>query len=205
MMHPPSLDARQRRRVVRVALACMALCGCARPATTSRFDELPVSAPSNLPPPVEEVDLVVAATTDVHGRLRAWDYYTGAPEPARGLTRAATIVDSLRSANPRRVVLVDAGDLLQGNPLTFVAARVAGDSLHPHPVAAAMNAMDYDAAAVGNHEFNYGLPTLRRMIGEARFPMRWWAVRLRAPISGIATISLGTWWFVTSCRLSATP
>ena len=171
MMHPSSLDARQRRRVVRVALACMALCGCARPATTSRFDELPVSAPSNLPPPVEEVDLVVAATTDVHGRLRAWDYYTGAPEPARGLTRAATIVDSLRSANPRRVVLVDAGDLLQGNPLTFVAARVAGDSLHPHPVAAAMNAMDYDAAAVGNHEFNYGLPTLRRMIGEAHFPM----------------------------------
>src|SRR2546423_499094 len=171
MMRPPSLDARERRRVVRVALACMALCGCARPATTSRSDELPVRAPPNWPPPVEEVDLAAAATADVHGRLRAWDYYTGVPERARGLTRAATIVDSLRRANPRRVVLVDAGDLLQGNPLTFVAARVAGDSLHPHPVAAAMNAMHYDAAAVGNHEFNYGLPTLRRMMRDAHFPM----------------------------------
>ena len=120
---------------------------------------------------VEAVDLVVAATTDVHGRLRSWDYYTGAPEPVRGLTRAATIIDSLRKANPERVVLVDAGDLLQGNPLTFVAARIAADSLRPHPVAAAMNAMAYDAAAIGNHEFNYGLPTLRRMIGDAHFSM----------------------------------
>src|SRR5438067_13544248 len=152
MMHPSSLDARQRRRVVRVALACMALCGCARPATTSRSDELSVRSPSNLPPPVEEVDLVVAATTDVHGRLRAWDYYTGAPEPARGLTRAATIVDSLRTANPRRVVLVDPCDLLQGNPLTFVAARVASHSLRPHPGAAAMNAIDYHAAAVRHQQ-----------------------------------------------------
>jgi 2',3'-cyclic-nucleotide 2'-phosphodiesterase (5'-nucleotidase family) len=39
-----------------------------------------------------------------------------------------------------------------------------------HPVIAAMNAMGYDAAAVGNHEFNYGLPTLRRALRDAKFP-----------------------------------
>ena len=121
--------------------------------------------------PSAEVDLVVAATTDTHGRLRSWDYYANAPEPQRGLTRIATIVDSLRAANAGRVVLVDAGDLLQGNPLTYVAARVSGDSLRPHPVAAAMNAMQYDAAVIGNHEFNYGLPILHRMIRDAHFPM----------------------------------
>src|SRR5688500_3474183 len=71
------------------------------------------------------VELVVAATTDVHGRLRGWDYYANAADPARSLAGAATIVDSLRRANPGRTLLVDAGDLLQGNPLTFVAARVA--------------------------------------------------------------------------------
>src|SRR6185437_12731581 len=113
-----------------------------------------------------QTELVIAATTDTHGRLRSWDYYANSPEPQRGLTRIATIVDSLRAANPGRVLLFDAGDLLQGNPLTYVAARV--DSSSPHPVAAAMNAMSYDASAIGNHEFNYGLPTLRRMIHDAR-------------------------------------
>jgi len=100
------------------------------------------------------VELTLAATTDVHGRLRAWDYYADRPDPDRGLSRAATIVDSLRRAAPGRVVLVDAGDLLQGNPMTYVAARI--DSARPSPVVAAMNVMRYDAAAVGNHEFNYG-------------------------------------------------
>ena len=116
----------------------------------------------------ESFDLVVAATTDVHGRLTGWDYYAGTADSARGLSRAATIVDSVRAANPDRVVLVDAGDLLQGNPLAFVAARV--DTTRRHPVIAAMNLMRYDAAAVGNHEFNYGLTTLGRAIRQASFP-----------------------------------
>lgn len=116
----------------------------------------------------ESFDLVVAATTDVHGRLTGWDYYAGAPDSTRGLTRAATIIDSVRVANPDRVVLVDAGDLLQGNPLTLVAARV--DTTRLHPVIAAMNAMRYDAAAIGNHDFGYGLGTLGRAIKDASFP-----------------------------------
>ena len=114
------------------------------------------------------VDLVVAATTDVHGYLRGWDYYTNRPDSARGLSRAATIVDSLRTANPGRVVLLDAGDLLQGSPLAYVAARMHPEQ--PSPVVAAMNVMRYDAAAVGNHEFNYGVPELRRAIAQAAFP-----------------------------------
>jgi 2',3'-cyclic-nucleotide 2'-phosphodiesterase (5'-nucleotidase family) len=117
----------------------------------------------------ESVDLVVAATTDVHGRLTGWDYDAGAADTTRGLSRAATIVDSLRAANPDRVVLVDAGDMLQGNPLTLVAARI--DTTRPSPVIAAMNVMRYDAAVVGNHDFGYGLATLGRAIKEASFPV----------------------------------
>jgi 2',3'-cyclic-nucleotide 2'-phosphodiesterase/3'-nucleotidase len=116
----------------------------------------------------KQVSLVVAATTDVHGRIRAWDYYANAADPSRTLAGAATIVDSVRSANPNAVVLVDAGDLLQGNPLTFVAAKVAPPVAHP--VIAAMNVMRYDAAVVGNHEFNYGVPFLRKAMNDARFP-----------------------------------
>lgn len=115
------------------------------------------------------VDLVVAATTDVHGYLRGWDYFTNSPDTLRGLSRAATIVDSLRRVSPVLPVLVDAGDMLQGTPLTYAAARI--DSTMPHPVILAMNAMQYDAAAIGNHEFNYGLPTLQRAVRQAQFPL----------------------------------
>jgi 2',3'-cyclic-nucleotide 2'-phosphodiesterase/3'-nucleotidase/5'-nucleotidase len=116
----------------------------------------------------QRVELRVAATTDVHGRLRGWDYSTGREDPVRGLSRVATVVDSLRSASRNRVILVDAGDLLQGNAMTFVAGRI--DSLAPHPVIAAMNVLRYDAAAIGNHEYNYGVDLLDRAIAQARFP-----------------------------------
>src|SRR4051812_30577386 len=115
------------------------------------------------------VDLVVAATTDIHAYVRGWDYYGNRPDTIRGLTRVATIVDSLRRVSSVLPVLVDAGDILQGNPLAYVAARV--DSMMPNPVMLAMNAMQYTAAAVGNHEFNYGLPALERAIRQSTFPL----------------------------------
>ena len=117
----------------------------------------------------DSFDLVIAGTTDQHGRLRGWNYESNRPDTARGLARAATIVDSLRAAAPGRVVLIDAGDLLQGNSLTYVAARVAPAGAR-HPVMAAMTAMRYDAAAIGNHEFNYGVPFLQEAIKQAGFP-----------------------------------
>lgn len=119
--------------------------------------------------PVGPLDLVVAATTDVHGYIRGWDYYTGTPDTLRGLARAATIIDSLRRVSVLQPVVIDAGDLLEGTPLTYVAARI--DTTIPHPVIAAMNAIQYDAAVIGNHEFNYGLGTLRRAQREAEFPL----------------------------------
>src|SRR3954471_9183328 len=138
------------RNRIPLALAALSLAGCASAATNGGSGG-------------DTFDLVVAATTDVHGRLRGWNYETNRADPARGLTRAATIVDSLRAAAPGRVVLIDAGDLLQGNSFTYVAARIAPADA-PDPVVAAMNAMHYDAAAIGNHEFNYGLPYLHRAV-----------------------------------------
>lgn len=124
----------------------------------------------------QTVDLVVASTTDVHGRVRGWDYYADTAESARGLSRAATIVDSVRAADPGRVILVDAGDFLQGNPFSDVALHT--DSALPNAAVAAMNAMRYDAVTVGNHEFNDGVPALRRALSTAAFPL------LAANISG---------------------
>ncbi len=115
------------------------------------------------------VDLLVAATTDVHGYIEGWNYLTSRPDTLRGLARIATIVDSMRRATGALPILVDAGDFLQGTPLTYVAARV--DTTIKHPVIAAMNAMEYDAVAIGNHEFDYGLPALERAEHEADFPL----------------------------------
>ncbi len=124
-----------------------------------------------LPPapqaPRDTVTLVIAATTDVHGRVFDWDYERDRPAPL-GLIRAATVVDSLRRAHPGRVVLVDAGDLIQGNPFATYFARVA--PRRPHPILETMNRMGYDAAAPGNHEFNFGLEVMRRALADARFP-----------------------------------
>jgi 2',3'-cyclic-nucleotide 2'-phosphodiesterase (5'-nucleotidase family) len=117
----------------------------------------------------EPFDIVVLSTTDVHGRVKAWDYYGDSAESGRGLSRAATIVDSVRAANPGNVVLLDAGDLLQGNPFTYIAMKQFSDSANP--IIAAMNAMGYDAMAIGNHEYNYGVPYLERAVAQAKFPM----------------------------------
>ncbi|MBA3646377.1 MAG: 5'-nucleotidase C-terminal domain-containing protein [Gemmatimonadaceae bacterium] len=116
----------------------------------------------------DSVDLIVASTTDVHGRIRAWDYFANATERTRGLSRAATIVDSLRNTAPGRVILLDAGDLLQGNPFAYTVRQESGKQ--PNAIVAAMNAMKYDAAAIGNHEFNYGVAYLDKAVSEARFP-----------------------------------
>ena len=144
-----------RMRAFLATPALVLLAGCVSRATTTGRAEV--------------FDLVVAGTTDVHGRLRGWNYETNRPDSTRGLSRAATIVDSLRRVAPGRVVLLDAGDLLQGNSLTYVAARGSLPSA-VHPVMAAMNAMRYDAAAVGNHEFNYGVPFEERTLKQATFP-----------------------------------
>src|SRR5688572_11570542 len=117
---------------IRTSLAPAALClvvGCAHSGASAGA----VGSVSS------SLDLIVAATTDVHGRLRGWNYEANVADPVRGLSRAATIVDSLRAAAPGGVVLLDAGDLMQGNSLAFAAARVAPPDA-PHPIMAAMNA-----------------------------------------------------------------
>ena len=148
---------------IRPSLLALAvtIAGC-RTAAIATTAEVPA-------PPNGEMDLVVLSTTDVHGRMRGWDYYADSSESIRGLTRAATIVDSVRLANPGRVLLLDAGDLLQGNPFAYIAMKRFSSS--SNPIISAMNAMHYDAAAIGNHEYNYGVPYLESAVSQARFPM----------------------------------
>ena len=103
--------------------------------------------------------VVVVSTTDVHGHEGGWDFVEGRPFPG-GLTRAATVIDSLRAKYPGQVVLVDAGDLLAGDPFATYWHDHARD---PHPMLEAMDALEYDAIVPGNHEFNYGWDFFHRV------------------------------------------
>src|SRR5947208_17091086 len=105
-------------RVFSTVATALLAAACAHPTSLARGAQ----------PTPASVDLVVAATTDIHGRVRGWDYDVDRPDSLVGLARAATIVDSLRLAAPERVVLVDAGDITQGNALTFLPAPVPRDS-----------------------------------------------------------------------------
>jgi 2',3'-cyclic-nucleotide 2'-phosphodiesterase/3'-nucleotidase len=68
--------------------------------------------------------------------------------------------------------LFDNGDILQGTPLGDLAAEaIIADPSAVHPVIAAMNTLDYAVAALGNHDFNYGLEPLERAYEQARFPV----------------------------------
>ena len=125
----------------------------------------------------DTVRLVIVATTDVHGRVRGWDYVRDAEAPG-GLSRAATIVETLRARFPDGVVLLDAGDLLQGNP--FAAYFGREDARRPHPIVDVLNALGYDAATPGNHEFNFGLDVLRRAAGDATY--RYVSANIRLPV-----------------------
>ncbi|MEU1942455.1 5'-nucleotidase C-terminal domain-containing protein [Streptomyces sp. NPDC020125] len=148
----------------------------------------------------------VMGTTDLHGNVFNWDYFTDAEfdDTAHndvGLAKISTLVDQVREEKGRRnTLLIDAGDTIQGTQLSYYYARVdpiTGADGPVHPMAQAMNAIGYDAAALGNHEFNYGIPVLRKFEEQCDFPLLganaldaktlrpafapYWMTRLRTP------------------------
>ncbi|MGW3309748.1 bifunctional metallophosphatase/5'-nucleotidase [Streptomyces sp. NPDC001073] len=130
--------------------------------------------------PAKRYALTVMGTTDLHGHVFNWDYfkdaeYADAAGNAMGLARVSTLVNKIRQEKGRRnTLLLDAGDTIQGTPLTYYFAKVDPITAKHgpvHPMAQAMNAIGYDAAALGNHEFNYGIETLRKFEDQCHFPL----------------------------------
>ena len=122
----------------------------------------------------DSAHLVLVATTDVHGHATAWDYVAHRPY-AGGLARVAAAVDSLRRRYPGQVIVVDAGDLLEGSALAEYHRRVGPPE--PDPLVESMNLVGYDAATPGNRDLEGGLSALRQAVGEAAFP--WVSANLR--------------------------
>ena len=123
--------------------------------------------------------LTVMGTTDLHGNALNWNYFKNAEydDSAHndvGLAKISTLVDQVRAEKGRQnTLLIDAGDTIQGTPLAYYYAKIQPitDGRTIHPMAAAMNTIGYDAAALGNHEFNYGIPLLRAFQSQLKFPL----------------------------------
>ncbi len=117
-----------------------------------------------------DVDLRIVATTDIHSFLTDFDYYKDAPTEKFGFTRAASLIRQARS-EVKNSVLVDNGDLIQGNPIADYQAAQGYKEGKSNPAVDCLNAMHYEVGTLGNHEFNYGLDYLADCIKQAKFPI----------------------------------
>ncbi|MGN0145465.1 MAG: bifunctional metallophosphatase/5'-nucleotidase, partial [Clostridium sp.] len=104
----------------------------------------------------------IVATSDIHGHVLNFDYSSNSePSKGLGLAKVSTYVKNLRETNPN-VMLIDNGDIIQGTPLVYYYNMI--DKTSVYPLSKVMGAMKYDTETLGNHEFNYGLDTLKRFI-----------------------------------------
>lgn len=117
-----------------------------------------------------QAHLRIMETTDLHVAVFPYDYYADMPNDTLGLARTAALIDQIRS-EAGNSVLLDNGDVIQGNPMGDYIAYEKGLDDAPHPVIAAMNVLGYEAGTLGNHEFNYGLDFLGAALTGANFPI----------------------------------
>jgi 2',3'-cyclic-nucleotide 2'-phosphodiesterase/3'-nucleotidase len=161
------------------ATSALALAGwprSAEAATTAKGADRPVT-------------ITIMGTSDIHSHAVNWDYYLDAEYSDSagnvvGLARVSSLVNQIRADRGReRTLLFDAGDTIQGTPLGFYYATVEPITTTGkiHPMALQMNAIGFDAVALGNHEFNYGLPLLNK-----------WISQMDAPVLGANAVHAGT-------------
>jgi len=119
-------------------------------------------------PQAKTVSITLLSTTDLHGRIEPWDYFTNKPDDL-GLAKIATLVKQARAEAPD-ALLVDIGDMVQDPQSTLTNYFLAKHPKTLNPMIAVMNRMRYDAMAVGNHEFNFAPEPMWTMKGDSRFP-----------------------------------
>jgi 2',3'-cyclic-nucleotide 2'-phosphodiesterase (5'-nucleotidase family) len=145
------------RKSLRCLLLSLALLLCAHSSALSQADGAAA----------QRAWITVLSTTDLHGNVLPVDYYTNKPD-ARGLAKVATFIRQARKENPAGTLLLDSGDTIQGTPLEYFHNKK--NNQPPDPLMLAMNALRFDALAVGNHEYNFGLGVLEKARREASFP-----------------------------------
>ncbi|AWC33224.1 2', 3'-cyclic nucleotide 2'-phosphodiesterase [Bacillus cytotoxicus] len=112
------------------------------------------------------VQVNILLTSDIHGTVYPLHYRNN--ESAEiGLAKIATRIQQERSQH-KHVIVIDNGDFIQGTPFTYHYATYESDKDNPMTILA--NYIHYDAAIIGNHEFNYGMDILNKAVSHANMP-----------------------------------
>src|SRR3989475_4032602 len=143
-----------KKRCFRLLLPVLAIAFAISFSIASRADE------------TRRAHVVILGTTDRHGRVFPIDYYTNKYDNV-GIAKVATLVKEARKDDPN-LLLLDSGDTIQGTPLEYFHNK--RNNTPSDPMMLSMNALHYDAMAVGNHEYNFGLKVLEKARSEAKFP-----------------------------------
>jgi 5'-nucleotidase len=106
--------------------------------------------------------LVLLQTSDTHSQIEVISQKGDRDFGTGGVVRRAALIDSIRKANPM-VLLFDCGDICQGTPYYNLYKGDVEIEM--------MNEMHYDAATIGNHEFDFGIDNLARLYRCATFPI----------------------------------
>ena len=126
----------------------------------------------------ERVRLTILHTNDTHSQVEPSPATAARNPDMGGYARRMGLIAQIRAEEPN-VLLLDAGDYWQGTPYNVLLLD-AGDYWQGTPYfnffngrveVDAMNRMGYDAATLGNHEFDNGLDTLAAVLRGARFPV----------------------------------
>ena len=120
-------------------------------AESTEAKEAPVESPKS-----EEKDTVILHTNDVHGRIVE-------EKGVIGDAKLATVIEQERAKSTQNTLVVDAGDAFQGLPIS--------NSTKGEARAEILNQMQYDAMAVGNHEFDFGLDEAKKYKEILKFPL----------------------------------
>ncbi len=110
----------------------------------------------------DSFQLQILATSDMHGKFMPYDYALNAESTSGSAAQVASAVRELRTDN---TLVLDAGDIFQDNS----AELFLEDDIHPMSIV--LNAIGYDAWTTGNHEYNYGMETLEKLIGQVDAPL----------------------------------
>ncbi|MFB3924878.1 MAG: bifunctional UDP-sugar hydrolase/5'-nucleotidase [Syntrophales bacterium] len=108
-------------------------------------------------------DLTILHVNDMHGHILPYiEKSVDKETPVGGAAYTASMIEAERRKNPGGTLLLAAGDMFQGTPISNI--------FRGRPVLEIMNYLKFDAMAIGNHEFDWGLGTLENLGSSAAFP-----------------------------------
>ncbi len=107
----------------------------------------------------ETKEIQIIGTSDLHGRFAPYEYAMNEANTKGSLSQISSLIKELKEKNPNTMV-VDVGDTVQDNSSQLFLK----DDIHP--MVLAMNEIGYDTWTLGNHEFNYGVPTLEKIMSQ---------------------------------------